>query len=155
MMSKIIKTAPLLKQQREAQTGMGEGGGENSMDILSELVSKISKDIEKANELYMLEDYSKVKLFVGVEATKDKGVKNKEVSQLRDDSITNTETHVSDSQVSVKDSGNEEKDRKEFDKEDKAKPDEPLDITLLKPLKIMHRIINQNIYSQKQIIFKN
>jgi len=70
----------------------------------------------------------------------------------------NSESHISDSDVSnVKDSNIEDRDnRNTEDKVDKVKQkEEPLDVVLLKPLKIMHRIINQNIYSQKQIIFKN
>jgi len=51
MMSKIIKTTPLVKQHREAQTGMSDSNTENSTDILKELVSKISLDIEKASDL--------------------------------------------------------------------------------------------------------
>jgi len=51
LMSKIIKTIPLLKQHREAQTGMNDSNSENASDILQELVSKISQDIEKASDL--------------------------------------------------------------------------------------------------------
>lgn len=51
MMSKIIKTTPLLKQDNYAQTGMSDNRHGNSMDLLNELVTKLSKDIENANEL--------------------------------------------------------------------------------------------------------
>jgi len=82
---------------------------------------------------------------------------NKEKNNVQEkESVTNSESHVSDSHVSVKDSNIEdrEKEKEKNDKVVKLK-EEPLDVALLKPLKIMHRIINQNIYSQKQIIFKN
>jgi hypothetical protein len=40
-------------------------------------------------------------------------------------------------------------------KDNKKEYNEPLADELIKPLKIMHRIINQNFYSKEQIIFKN
>lgn len=71
------------------------------------------------------------------------------------DSIT--PSHISDSNVSVRDSSTENPDNKDKkdEKEEKVKMDERIDEILLKPLKVMHKIVNQNIYSQKQIIFKN
>lgn len=102
----------------------------------------------------MLEEHKKIQDFLGI--TENKKERHL-VSNIREDSVSASVTsHVSDSQMSVRDSGNEEKEKKEKDKDEKKeKSDEPLDEILLKPLKIMHRIINQNIYSQKQIIFKN
>jgi len=54
---------------------------------------------------------------------------------------------------STKKEKDDENDKKK--KDNKKEYNEPLADELIKPLKIMHRIINQNFYSKEQIIFKN
>jgi hypothetical protein len=55
--------------------------------------------------------------------------------------------------VDKKEGGKDDEEKKK--KDNKKEYNEPLADELIKPLKIMHRIINQNFYSKEQIIFKN
>mmetsp|Transcript_6214 Transcript_6214/g.13165 ORF Transcript_6214/g.13165 Transcript_6214/m.13165 type:complete len:219 (+) Transcript_6214:522-1178(+) len=158
MMAKVVKTDPLRKQENLAQTGMNDLRNGGSMDLLNELVSKLSANIEHASELYMIEDYNKIKEFLGTGSEGKRDKQGNMQSKDKDESVSASMTsHVSDSGVSIKDSGDkdEKKDKETFEKDEKVKMDEQLDESLLKPLKVMHKIVNQNIYSQKQIIFKN
>jgi len=84
----------------------------------------------------MIEKYDKIRQFMDKEAVKDNQPrKDKMDGKDKDDSVSASHTSK------VEESKDEENDKK---KKDKKEYNEPLADELLKPLKIMHRIINQN-----------
>jgi len=141
--SKVIKTEQLEVKSQFSQTGVKDFRITDSTDLLNEFIFKLCKDIHNAKDLYMQEEYNKIYDFVGL-----KEKEKKEVSKKEESISASMTSQVSESQLSIKDSSVDQKldeNNENNNNKEKNKYDEPLDPVLLKPLKIMHRIINQNI----------
>mmetsp|Transcript_60270 Transcript_60270/g.51056 ORF Transcript_60270/g.51056 Transcript_60270/m.51056 type:complete len:111 (-) Transcript_60270:1503-1835(-) len=110
----------------------------------------------------MLEKYDKIRQFIDKEAVshaprvakmdgreKEDSVSASVTSKLEESEVQSASNvdQSEDVHVNVDVDDKKVKNKKEYN--------EPLADELLKPLKIMHRIINQNFYSKEQIIFKN
>jgi len=55
MMHKVVKTLPVQKKDNSSQTSYYDGKDTGSLNILSELVNKIGRDIDSSKDLYLIE----------------------------------------------------------------------------------------------------